>query len=69
MKLGIPSALLATALLCLSACNKAESPEKVQEDVAKAQTKAAEDNAKADEKVKQAEAAAVKDQLLERRAQ
>jgi hypothetical protein len=61
MKLGITSALLASALLCLSACNKAESPEKVQEDVAKAQAKAAEDNAKADEKVKQTEAAAIKE--------
>ena len=61
MKLGITSALLASALLCLSACNKAESPEKVQEDVAKAQANAAEDNAKADEKVKQTEAAAIKE--------
>jgi hypothetical protein len=61
MKLGITSALIVSALLCLSACNKAESPEKVQDDVAKAQAKAAEDNAKADEKVKQTEGAAIKD--------
>jgi hypothetical protein len=61
MQLGIGCALIASALLCLSACNKAESPDKVQEDVAKAQNKAAEDNAKADEKVKQVEATAAKD--------
>jgi hypothetical protein len=53
--------LLASALLSLSACNKAESPEKVQADVAKAQSEAAVENAKADEKVKEVEAAAVKD--------
>jgi PDZ domain-containing secreted protein len=53
--------LLASALLGLSACNKAEAPEKVQADVTKAQSDAAEQNAKADEKVKQVEAEAVKD--------
>src|SRR5580698_1298229 len=61
MRLALSCALLAGTLLCLSACNKAESPEKVQEDVAKAQSKAAEENAKADEKVKQVEADAAKD--------
>ncbi|MFY9841107.1 MAG: hypothetical protein WAK55_32475, partial [Xanthobacteraceae bacterium] len=61
MKLALSCALLASALLCLSACNKAESPEKVQEDVAKALSKAADENAKADEKVKQVEAEAAKD--------
>jgi hypothetical protein len=61
MKLALSGALLVSALLCLSACNKAESPDKVQEDVAKAQAKAADENAKADEKVKQVEAEAVKD--------
>jgi hypothetical protein len=61
MRLALSCALLASALLCLSACNKAESPEKVQEDVAKAQSKAAEENSKADEKVKQVEADAAKD--------
>jgi len=61
MKLALSSALLVSALLCLSACNKAESPDKVQEDVAKAQAKAADENAKADEKVKQVEADAAKD--------
>jgi hypothetical protein len=61
MRLASTCAFFASALLCLSACNKAESPEKVQEDVAKAQAKAAEDNAKADEKVKQVEADVAKD--------
>jgi hypothetical protein len=53
--------LLASALLCLSACNKAQSPENVQADVAKAQSNAVAENAKADEKVKQVEAEAAKD--------
>jgi hypothetical protein len=61
MRKALSSALLASALLCLSACNKAESPEKVQDEVAKAQSKAADENAKADEKVKQVEADAAKD--------
>ncbi|MEO7205504.1 MAG: hypothetical protein ABI356_09460 [Steroidobacteraceae bacterium] len=61
MKLALSSALLASALLCLSACNKAESPDKVQADVAKAQSNAVEENAKADEKVKQVEADAAKE--------
>jgi hypothetical protein len=61
MRLASSCALLASALLCLSACNKAESPDKVQEDVAKAQSAAADENAKADEKVKQVEAEAAKD--------
>ena len=61
MRITLSYALLASALLCLSACNKAESPDKVQEDIAKAQSKAADENAKADEKVKQVEADAAKD--------
>jgi hypothetical protein len=61
MRLALSCALLASAFLSLSACNKAESPDKVQADVAKAQNDAAAENAKADEKVKQVEAAAVKD--------
>jgi hypothetical protein len=61
MKSALTCAFFASALLCLSACNKADSPQKVQEDVAKAQAKAADDNAKADEKVKQVEADAAKD--------
>ena len=61
MKLPLSCALLASALLGLSACNKAESPDKVQADVAKAQSDAAEANAKADEKQKQVETEAAKD--------
>jgi hypothetical protein len=61
MRLTLSRAFLASALLCLSACNKAESPEKVQADVANAQSNAAEENAKSDEKVKQVEAEAAKD--------
>jgi hypothetical protein len=61
MKLALSCALLASALLGLSACNKAESPDKVQADVAKAQSDAAEANAKADVKQKQVEAEAAKD--------
>ena len=61
MRLTLSCALLASAFICLSACNKAESPENVQADVAKAQSNAAEENAKADEKVKQVEAEAAKD--------
>jgi len=61
MRIAISWATLASAILCLSACNKAESPDKVQEDVAKAQSTAADENAKADEKVKQVESEAAKD--------
>jgi colicin import membrane protein len=61
MRLAFSCALLASALLGLSACNKAESPDKVQADVAKAQSDAAQENAKADEKQKQVEAEAAKD--------
>jgi hypothetical protein len=61
MRLALSCALLASALLGLSACNKAESPERVQETVAKAKSDAAEENTKADEKVRQVEAEAAKD--------
>jgi hypothetical protein len=61
MKLALSCALLASVLIGLSACNKAESPEKVQADVAKAKSDAAQEDAKADEKVKQVEAEAAKD--------
>ena len=47
MRLSLSCALLASALLGLSACNKAEAPEKVQADVAKAKSDAVEENAKA----------------------
>jgi len=61
MKLTLSFALLASALLGLSACNQAKSPDTVQADVAKAQSDAVADNAKADENVKQVEAQAAKD--------
>jgi hypothetical protein len=61
MRPALSITLLASAVLCLSACNKAESPDKVQADIAKAQSSAAEENAKADEKVRQVEAEAAKD--------
>jgi colicin import membrane protein len=61
MRLALTCALLASALLGLSACNKSESPDKVQADVAKAKSEAVEENAKADEKQKQVEAEAAKD--------
>ena len=57
MKLALSCALLASALLGLSACNKAQSPDKVQADVAKAQSDAVAENAKADEQQKQVQAA------------
>ena len=61
MRLALSCALLASALLGLSACNKAESPDHVQADVAKAKSDAVEENAKADEKQKQVQAEAAKD--------
>jgi glucose dehydrogenase len=61
MKLELSCALIACALLSVSACNRAKSPEDVQADVAKAQAQAADANAKADEKVKQIESTVVKD--------
>jgi hypothetical protein len=61
MRLALGCALLASALLGLSACNKAESPEKVQGDVAKARSDAIDENVKADEKQKQVQAEATKD--------
>ena len=63
MRLALSCALLASALLGLSACNKAESPapDKVQADVAKAKSDAVDENAKADEKQKQVQAEAAKD--------
>jgi hypothetical protein len=62
MRLALSCALLASALLGLSACNtKSESPDKVQADVAKAKSDAVTENAKADENVKKVEAEAAKD--------
>jgi hypothetical protein len=61
MSLALKYALLASALLGLSACNKADSPDKVAVDVATAKNDAMQADAKADEKVKQVEAEAAKD--------
>jgi hypothetical protein len=61
MSLALRCALLASALLGLSACNKAESPDKVQVDVATAKNDAMQADAKADDKVRQVEAEAAKD--------
>jgi len=63
MKLALSCALLASALLGLSACNKAQSPDKVQADVTKAQNDAVAENAKADEAQKQVQAEAAKDRV------
>jgi hypothetical protein len=50
--------VMASVLLSLSACNRAASPEKVQQDVAKASEAAAESDAKATEKLAAADNAA-----------
>lgn len=55
MKIIYVCALLASATLGLSACNKAEPPDKVQANVEKAASEAAENDAKADAARKQAE--------------
>jgi len=61
MRFAFICALLVSASVGIAACNKAESPEKVQTDVAKATTEAAENNAKADATMKQTEAQASQD--------
>jgi hypothetical protein len=61
VRLALSCALIASALLGLAACNKAEPPDKVQADVAKAQSDAVAENVKADEKQKQVDAEAAKD--------
>jgi len=61
MRLALSCALLASALLGLSACNKADSPDRIQADIAKAKSDAVAENAKADEKQKQVQAEAAKD--------
>ena len=63
MRFAYVCALLVSASVGLTACNKAESPDKVQADVSKAQADAAADNAKADEARKQAEAQANQDMV------
>jgi hypothetical protein len=50
--------LAAGLIVAISGCNKAESPDKVQQDVAKASEKAADADAKASEKLASADAAA-----------
>jgi hypothetical protein len=55
MKLAVVCALLASAALGISACNKAKSPDDVQANVAKATDEAAAASAKADADRKQAE--------------
>jgi len=63
MKLAYVCALAISAAVGLSACNKAESPDKVQADVAKATSDAAANDAKADAARKQAEAQASQDMV------
>jgi hypothetical protein len=66
MKLAYVCALVISASVGLSACNKAESPDKVQADVAKAQADAAANDAKADDARKQAESQATQDMMKAR---
>ncbi len=54
-------AVIASLVLGLSACNKAQSPETVRADVAKAQSDADAANTKADATVQQVEAGAAKE--------
>lgn len=61
MKTAVTYAVIVSALLGLSACNKAKSPETVQADVATAQSDAAAENVKADANVQQVEAGAAKE--------
>jgi hypothetical protein len=61
MRAGIVCTLAVALALGLSGCNKAESPEKVQRDVAKATDSAAENDATAADKLAKADAAASKD--------
>lgn len=61
MRLTFCFALIASALLGLPACNKAQSPDTVQADVTKAQSDAAQENAKAEEKQKEVQAQAAQE--------
>lgn len=67
MKMTCICALLVSASLGLSACNKAESPEKVQADVDKATAEASDNSAKAEATQKQTEAQAA-DELAKAKA-
>jgi hypothetical protein len=60
MRAGTLWTLAAIAMVGLAGCNKAESPAKVQEDVAKATDSAADKDAKATDKLASADAAADK---------
>jgi hypothetical protein len=66
MRFAFLCALLVSASMGITACNKAESPDKVQADVAKASSDAAEANAKADEARKQTETQAAQDLAKEK---
>ena len=75
MRSAIVCALLVSASVGISACNKADSPvqtnkadsaDKVQADIATAKKEAAENNAKADETRKQTEVQASQDLVKER---
>ncbi len=60
MRAGTILTLTAVAMLGLSACNQAKSPETVQKDVANATDKAADNDAKAADKLAKADASADK---------
>jgi hypothetical protein len=66
MKFIYVCAVVASTALGLSACNKAESPEKVQADVQKATDDAAANSAKADADRKQTETQATQDMVKAR---
>lgn len=66
MKLIHICALIASATLGMAACNKADSPDKVQADVDKATQQAAANDAKADADRKQAETQANEDMVKAR---
>ena len=66
MRFAFICALLASASMGISGCNKAESPDQVQTDIAKATTEAAANNAKADETTRQTEAQAAQDLAKEK---
>ena len=68
MKLACAFAVVISASVGLSACNKPESADKVQADVATATSDAASNDAKADAARKQAEAQANQDMLKARAA-
>jgi hypothetical protein len=60
MRAGTILTLTALAMLGLSGCNNAKSPDQVQQDVAKATDKAADNDAKAADKLANADASADK---------